>query len=86
MSIVFLFKKSDLVAKRGLSFPRRRESKSQLSSWIPAYAGMTELCAGNEKKEYENINFGQVVGFEVFVSHDVLCIQPMIKYAKKNLE
>ena len=60
MSIVFLFKRGDLVAKRDLSFPRRLESKNQLSSWIPAFAGMTELCAGNEKKEYDNINFGVV--------------------------
>jgi len=60
MSIVFLFKRGGLVAKRDLSFPRRRESKSQLSRWIPASAGMTELCAGNEKKEYDNINFGQL--------------------------
>jgi len=60
MSIVFLFKRGDLVAKRDLSFPRRRESSLIGGFWIPASAGMTELCAGNEKKEYDNINFGQL--------------------------
>ena len=40
-SIVFLLKRSDLVAKHDLSFPRKRESKSHLSSWIPTFVGMT---------------------------------------------